>query len=136
MALLRKILYSTLSILTGFLALTGFAGGLGLIFNWNAPPVEQLGNSVFTSYTVPGLALFLLVGGGALFATILLIRRNKYGLLFANTAGIIILFFEFVEVLVIGSPAGVARALQIFYFGVGTLITIFATGVWFIDLRR
>lgn len=136
MITLRKILHPILVVLTGFLSLTGFAGGIGLLFNLNAPPVEQLGSSIFKDYTVPGLALFLLVGGGALLAMTLLLRKNKYGLLFANAAGIIILFFEFVEVLVIGSPAGVARTLQIFYFGLGTLIAVFVMGVWFIDLSR
>jgi hypothetical protein len=132
---IRKILYPILIALTGFLSLTGYAGGIGLLFKLNAPPVEQLGNSILKDFTVPGLALFLLVGGGALFAMILLIRRSKYGLLCANIAGIIILFFEFVEVLVIGSPAGVAQALQVFYFGLGTLIAVLAMGVWFVDLR-
>ncbi len=46
------------------------------------------------------------------------------------------MFFEFVEVLVIGSPAGVARTLQIIYFGLGTLITIAALGMWFIDIKK
>jgi hypothetical protein len=134
MALLRRILYFVLIVLTGFLFLTGCAGGLGLLFNWNAPPISQLGNSIFKDYTVPGLGLFFLVGGSALLAMLLLIRKSKYGLLLANTAGIIILFFEFVEVQVVGSPAGVAQNLQLFYFGLGTLISVFAMGIWFVEL--
>ncbi|HTP00793.1 MAG TPA: hypothetical protein VMJ64_05415 [Anaerolineales bacterium] len=135
MTLLRKLMYPTLVVLTGLLSLSGLAGGIGLLFNLNAPPVEQLGNSVFKDYAVPGLSLFFLVGGSALLATVLLVRKSRYGALSANTAGVIIMFFEFVEVLVIGSPAGVARSLQIIYFGLGTLISVFATGIWFIDLR-
>ncbi len=130
----KKITLSILMILTGFLALTTFLGGIGLIANWIAMPVEMLQGSPFSSYLIPGLALSIIVGGSALLATILLIRRSKFGLLFATTAGIIIMFFEFVEVLVIGSPAGVARTLQIIYFGLGTLITIAALGSWFIEL--
>ena len=72
--------------------------------------------------------------GSALFAAILLIRKSKFALLFSTTAGIVIMFFEFVEVLVIGSPAEVARTLQILYFGVGTAIVIPALGIWFLDL--
>ena len=64
----------------------------------------------------------------------LLIRKNKFALLFTTVSAIIIMFFEFVEVLVIGSPAGVARTLQIFYYGLGMLIVITALGAWFIDL--
>jgi hypothetical protein len=44
------------------------------------------------------------------------------------------MFFEFVEVLVIGSPAGVARTLQIFYFGLGTIIMVIALGAWYLML--
>ena len=130
----KKITRIVLIFLTGFLALTTFLGGIALIANWIAMPVAMLQGSPFSSYLIPGLALSIIVGGSALLATILLIRRSKFGLLFATTAGIIIMFFEFVEVLVIGSPAGVARTLQIIYFGLGTLITIAALGSWFIEL--
>jgi hypothetical protein len=45
------------------------------------------------------------------------------------------MFFEFVEVLVIGSPAGMARTLQILYFGTGTAIIVASMGVWFLDIK-
>ena len=135
MSLFRKTLYVTLVVLTIFLALTGFLGGIGLLADLNAPPVEQLQGSIFKDFTIPGLALFFVVGGSALVATILLIRKSRFALLFSATAGIIIMFFEFVEVLIIGSPVGVARTLQIFYFGLGTLIEIVSLGSWFLDLQ-
>jgi len=47
----------------------------------------------------------------------------------------VIMFFEFVEVMIIGSPAGPARFMQIFYFGLGTAIEIAALGTWFLGLR-
>ena len=134
MKLFIKILRITLVCLTFFLALSGFAGGVGLLAKFNAPPVSQLEGSPFKDWTIPGLSLFLIVGGSALFAAILLLRKSKFALLFSATIGIIIMFFEFVEVLVIGSPAGIARTLQIFYFGLGTTITVASMGVWFIDL--
>lgn len=132
----KKVIRLILIFLTGFLAVSTFLGGIALIANWIAMPVELLQGSIFSSYLVPGLALSIIAGGSAALATILLIRESKYALLFATTAGIIIMFFEFVEVLVIGSPAGVARTLQIIYFGLGTLITIAALGMWFIDIKK
>ena len=131
---ITKILHYTLIALNGFLALTAFAGGIGLLANLNAPPVEMLQGSPFRNYTVPGLALFVIVGGGGLLSAILMGRRNKFALLFSIAAGIVIMFFEFVEMLVIGSPAGVARTLQIFYFGLGTLIVAVALLRMFLDL--
>jgi hypothetical protein len=119
-----NILRIILIVLTAFLSLTAIGGGIALIANLNAPPVEQLEGSIFKSFTIPGLALFLIVGGGSLVATIMLIRNSPFAFLAAAVAGFIILFFEFVEVLVIGSPAGVARTLQIFYYGLGTIIMI------------
>jgi len=130
----RKAAYVILTVLTGFLALTAFLGGIGLLANINAPPVEDLQGSIFKDFTIPGLALFMIVGGSALLAKILLVRKSKFAVLAATVAGIIIMFFEFVEVLVIGSPPGVAQALQIFYFGLGILIAIISIGIWFLDL--
>ena len=134
MKLLRKALNIVLIGLTSFLALTAVAGGIALLTNINTPPVEMLQGSPFRDYTIPGLALMVIVGGSALFAAILLLRKSKFAILSTATAGVIIMFFEFVEALIIGSSVGVARTLQIFYFGLGTLILIAAIGVWFLDL--
>lgn len=131
---IRKIVFVILNVLTGFLAVTGFLGGIGLLAGLNTPPLDFLKGSPFKDYTIPGLSLFIIVGGSALLTTILLIRKNKFSVLFATVAGIIIMFFEFVEVLAIGSPPGIAQVLQIFYFGLGVLITIASIGIWFIDL--
>jgi hypothetical protein len=75
------------------------------------------------------------VGGIALFAAILLIRKSSFALMLSTTAGVAIMFFEFVEVLVIGSEPGITRSLQIFYFGLGMLIVVVSMGVWFLELR-
>ncbi len=125
-----------LAVLTSFLSLTGLAGGIALVAQFNSPPVEQLNGSIFKDFTIPGIVLILLVGGSALIAAILLIRKNVFASVFSLLAGIIIMSFEFIEILVIGSPVGIARTLQIFYFGIGTLISILSISVWFIDLLR
>jgi hypothetical protein len=121
-----NIIRITLIILNIFLALTALAGCIQLLEGTYAPSLEMLNGSIFRDYTIPGLSLGLIVGGSALFTVILLVRRNKFADLASIAAGMIIMFFEFVEVQIIGSPAGIARNLQIFYFGLGTLIA-FAT---------
>lgn len=135
MKLFEKSLQIILIVLTSFLALTAVLGGLVLSTGFYAPPAEMLQGSMFGDYTIPALSLTVLVGGSATFATVLLFRRNKFDILFATTAGIIIMFFEFVEMLVIGSPAGPSRFMQVFYFGLGTSIVIAAMGIWFLNLR-
>jgi hypothetical protein len=131
---LRVVLRVTLIPLTAFLALSALAGGIGLLTGWNAPPVEYLGRSVFKDFTVPGVALFVLVGGAALLACVLLVRRSRWAGPVAAGAGLSIMFFEFVEILVIGSPPGIARSLQILYFGLGTAIAALAVVTWCLDV--
>ncbi len=135
MAPFFKFLRIILIVLLFFLSVTAVLGGIALMVNFYAPPVETLQGSIFPNFVLPGLALAGLVGGSALFAAILLIRQNKYALLFAATAGTIIMFFEFVEVLIIGAPTGPSLVMQLSYFGRGTVIEILAMGMWFIRLN-
>jgi hypothetical protein len=128
--MLKKAARALLIVLSFFLSLTAFAGGIGLLAKLNAPPVERL-RGIFSDYTIPGLALFVLVGGGTLVAAVMLLRRHPWGLPAAGAAGIMIIFFEIVEVLIIGSDPGVARTLQIFYFGLGLVIAVLAAALWF-----
>ncbi len=131
----RNALYIALIVLTVFQSISTILGGIALLANVISMPIELLQGSPFRDYTIPGLALSLLAGGSSLFASILLFRKSKFSILFSTTAGVVMMFFEFVEVLVIGSPAGVARALQIIYFGTGTAIVVAAMGIWFLDLQ-
>ena len=134
MKIFTKSINAALIVLTIFLALTAVAGCIQLLEGSYAPPVEMLNGSAFINFTIPGLALGFIVGGSAAFAAVMLFCRSKFAFLSSSTAGIIIMFFEFVEALVIGSPAGVARMLQIFYFGLGTLIVAVSMGAWFLEL--
>ena len=131
---IRKALYVILVVLVVFLAVTAILGGIGILTGINVPSVEELKSSIFQGVTIPGLALLLIVGGGASWASMALIRKLKLAMPLATAAGLTILFFEFVEVLIIGSPAGVAQNLQILYFGVGTLIVAISICIWGIDL--
>jgi len=121
-----RVLRWVLIVMTTFLALTGFAGGIGLIADLNAPSLEMLEGSLFHNYIVPGLALFVIVGGIASVATYLLIKWHPLSALGSLLSGLVIIAFEIVEVLVIGSPPGIARDLQIFYFTLGSLIVAFS----------
>jgi hypothetical protein len=66
--LLRIIDRLLLAVLDSFLTLDAFAGGIGFLADHNAPSLEMLHGSPFTNYTIPGIALFLVVGGTALVA--------------------------------------------------------------------
>lgn len=124
-----------LLVFDAFLAVTAVAGGIGLLTGAMAPDVALLQGSPFSSYTIPGLALLLLVGGSALLATGLMVRLPELGVLASGATGLMILIFETVEVLVIGSDPGVARTLQLLYFGLGLLMLLLTAALWLAGRR-
>jgi hypothetical protein len=131
----NKVERYTLILLDAFLAITAIAGGIGLLTGAIAPGVDLLQGSPFTSYTIPGLALLIIVGGSALVATGLMVRLPHLGVLASGISGLMIIGFEIVEVLVVGSDPGVARNLQIFYFTLGLLIALLASALWMAQRR-
>jgi hypothetical protein len=93
-----------LAILDGFLGVTAAIGGLCLLLRvpFVTPPTDLLAESPFGDYTIPGLALLVLVGGGGMLATALVLRRSPWGTAASAMAGLMILVFEAVELVVIG----------------------------------
>jgi hypothetical protein len=120
----HRLSRTLLILLEGFLALTAIGGGIGLLTGLLAMPVEYLAGSIFTSFLIPGLSLMLIVGGLAILGTAMVTIRHRYAAAATAVSGLSIILFELVEVMVIGSPAGVARNLQVFYFGLGLLILV------------
>jgi hypothetical protein len=135
MNLSGRALHVILIALSLFLAVSAIPGGIALLAGFNAPPLEMLAGSVFTSFTIPGLALLLLVGGSAALAAALLIRKSSFAVISSIAAGLVVMAFELVEVLAIGSPAGPSRVMQILYFGVGAALVAASAGVLLLDLR-
>ncbi|MGD1148960.1 MAG: hypothetical protein ABR961_13535 [Thermoanaerobaculaceae bacterium] len=134
MSWLRRAFKIIAVVLAGFLGVSAVPGGIALLAGIDAPPVEQLKGSVFADYTIPGLSLLLIVGGSAVLATVLLIRKSRFAVLASIGAGLGVMVFEFVEVLVIGSPAGPARILQVLYFGVGVALVAVSVGLLLVDV--
>lgn len=114
-----------LTVLDGFLGVTAVFGGLTLLFGWLPIPVSLLVGSPFTSYTIPALALTVLVGGGGLLATALRRRRSSGGLAASGVAGLALLVFEAVELVVIGFSW-----LLALYVALGLAIVALAVGLW------
>ena len=125
-----RMLRILLVVLDGFLGLTAIAGGVGLLAGINAPSTADLAGSLFSDYTIPALALLVIVGGAGVVSTVMTLRKHWYAALASGAAGVVIVIFEIVEVLAIGSPPGVARTLQIFYFALGLLIILLALALW------
>lgn len=120
----------TLILFDAFLAISAIAGGIGLLTGAIAPDVALLQSSPFGSFLIPGLVLLLFVGGSAMLATGLMLRLPELGVAASGVAGVMIMGFEVVEVLVIGSDPGLARNLQLFYFTLGALILLLTRALW------
>lgn len=130
---LAGTLHALLVALAVFLGLTAAAGGVMLLMGVYAPPVEQLQGSAFSDFTIPGAFLLIVVGGSATCAALMLARKHILALPAAGLAGAIIMCFEFVQVIVIGSPPGAPRVMQVLYFGVGLTLVLGSLAAMFID---
>lgn len=114
----------------GFLALTAIPGGLALLLGLAAPPTSLLAGTPFDSFVVPGLVLMLVVGGSGAVTTYLVARRHGLSPFATLGTGVVIMSFEFVEILTIGRPTGPGLVMQIFYFALGVVLVLSAAGAF------
>ena len=119
--------------LNAFVALTAIASAFLVL---PTMPVEWLKHGPFTDYTVPALALGILVGGSALLGALLLAARPSVGALATVVAGAMIIGFEVVEIGVVGFTliefdASQPQAwLQLFYLALGAMQLAFGYRLW------
>lgn len=112
------------------LALQAAGAISGAIFVVPSQPVEHL--KVFPDYTIPALALGLLVGGSALLGLTLLLFRSPYAAAVAITAGVAVMVFEIVEVTgttvtIFTDPGEPALWQQPLWFLIGLAMALLAT---------
>jgi hypothetical protein len=55
---------------------------------------------------------------------------------YSAIVGLIIMVFEFVEILAIGSPTGAGLVMQIIYFVLGVVIVKWSLFVLYIDIKK
>lgn len=132
----RKILYLSLITLNIILAFTAIPGGICLLTGIAAPSLDELTGTIFNDYTFPGLFLMIIVGGSATISAVMLIRKKKYALFYSAMAGVIIMIFEFVEVITIGTPTGAGLIMQIIYFAIGVILVKWSLYVLYLDAKN
>jgi hypothetical protein len=134
-----KAMRITIFVLVLFGALTTLAGGIGLLTGAIAAPLEWLQGSSFVDYTIPGLALAIIVGGSMLLAAATIFTGREIGVLASGFAGLAMMIFEIVEVAVIdpyaGSSLSLAIPLQVLFFTLGLAIFILALILWMTEFR-
>jgi hypothetical protein len=97
----RSIRYS-LGILLAFVGLNALGGGYYGMTGAKGIPLEWLEGSPFHNYFIPGLFLFVVVGGSSLIAAIAVLRQRRLARKLSFTCGAIILVWLAVQINVIG----------------------------------
>jgi hypothetical protein len=114
----------SLTLVSGFVALTAVVGGAALVIGSViptlstvlVPPADYLRDSPFDTYAVPGVALIVLVGGLQAFAAVMCWVRWPWASAACAVAGFSCLVWIFVQMMYMPfSP------LQAVYFALGLL---------------
>ena len=135
----HKIVRIAIFVLAVLGALTAFAGGVGILTGAITFPLEFLQGTPFIDYTIPGLALAIIVGGSFLFAAATILTGSEVGVLASALAGLFMIGFEVVEIAVVDRFGGnvllIAVVLQAIYFVLGLAIFGLATYLWMTEYR-
>jgi hypothetical protein len=112
-----------------FIALTAFIGGAMLISSPDGHTMHLSLNLLYPGplkdYSIPGYILFFVVGGSSFFAFMSIIRHNAKAYLFSFTAGLIIITWIGIQIILIRT----FYFLQAFYLALGVFILWYAKSV-------
>ena len=109
------------SILSFFVGLGGLAGGLGAILNPYNPmgiSVETLKKGPFTSFLIPGIVLFLVIGIGNIVAGIIIFAKKlHYYEYLSGVMGVIMIGWITIQCIILED----VNYLHIIFFGIGII---------------
>lgn len=122
----KKILDKMLRVLIGFQGLSGLLGGLGLIANPTGEvmgiPIKWLEGTIFNSYIIPGVILFIALGLLPLVVYVGLWKEKNWAIIGSLITGFGLMIWIAVEIYMIGYISN--PPLQLIYGVIGVLITI------------
>ncbi len=138
----HKVIRIVLLVLETFIWTSALAGGIavlqGTVFGF-VLPLAWLVGTPFSDYTIPGLALVIVVGGSALLAAATVFIEREWAVLVSVLAGLLMAGFEVVEIVSIDSKVGndlpTFLGLQLVYLVLGLAISGLAGFVWMRDYR-
>ena len=110
----------------------------GVVFGYELP-LAWLAGTPFGDYTIPGLALAIVVGGSALLAAATIFIHRQWAVLVSVMAGLVMDGYLLVEIVSIDSKLGnalpTALAVQLFYLGLGLALSGLAGFLWMREYR-
>jgi hypothetical protein len=125
-----------IGVLAGFIALTAIGGGIAILTGVDEFPLEWLGGTPFSDYTIPALLLAIVVSGRSLIAAVTIFIGRKAGVLASMTAGLIMAGFIVVEVLILKQVPPGPTLIESIYFGLGLVIFGLAVYLWLAEYRH
>jgi len=92
-----------LGVIEAFIGLGAIGGGIALLIGAFAQwlPIAWLAGTPFSDYTIPGLVLTFVVGGGMLLAAATQFIQREWSVLLQAAMGLILIGWEIVEVAII-----------------------------------
>ncbi|OFY45000.1 MAG: hypothetical protein A2X18_13740 [Bacteroidetes bacterium GWF2_40_14] len=114
-----------LGVLLAFGALNAFGGGYYGMSGAEGVPLEWLDGSPFDNYFIPGLFLFVIIGGSFLTASIVVFSGHWISKFFAITSVVIVYIWLAVQLSIIGYISWMQPATAIF----GVIVLVLA---WFL----
>ena len=128
-------LRGALATLTTFMALTTIAGAIFVVPTMPRSVLHQGALALFPDFTIPAVMLGVVCGGAALFALLAVIAWPQLGALASVVAGLCMIAFEVVEIMVGGftpmqTPAQWPAWLQVVYLALGALLVILGARLW------
>lgn len=121
--------------LTAFTALTTIQGAIFVVPTMPRTVLHKGVLALFPDFTIPALALGILCGGSALVALVTVLVRPWVGALASVVAGMFMIVFELVEIMVVGftpvqTPDQFPAWLQVVYLAVGGALVILGARLW------
>jgi hypothetical protein len=130
----------TLVVLEAFVALTSIACGVGLAVGVVQFPLAWLAGTAFSDYTLPGLAMAIILGGSSLLAAEMVFTGREAGVVVSAIAGLLLMGCEVAEVVSIDRNLGnwlpLVVVLQAIYSLLSLTIVGLAVSLWRTEYRR
>jgi hypothetical protein len=112
----RRVIRRIIGTLFGIIALNAFGGGVYGMMGAKGIPVAWLHGSPFTSYFIPSLILFVVVGGFSLAASIAVFTHSRHAHRLVTATVAIIFIWIGVQITIIGYVSWMQPAVAITAF--------------------
>ena len=138
----HKAIRIILAVIEAIIGLGAIAGGIAILTGafdqWFS--LEWLQGTPFSDYTIPGLVLLIVIGGGMLLAAITIFIQQEWAVLYSAAMGLIMIGFEVFEVIIIDRNAGAiipsTLVQQALMAGLGLVIFALASYLWMSEYRQ